>query len=180
MNLQYINETSEDFTPEQITEIDKTHSIIFSIPTQYPNLMGNDDDFIYFTNVYSFQPHSLKMINDSEVAYEYKPQMKICYPKGIIFNFYEKPSEKSVISNIFTNFDRVKTYGDNRLINSISFSIYFDRTRLKKYEISLIDISQMKIVTDFKYSVFAEQEVENIYIINNTFVYSDFEKHFCV
>lgn len=176
MKLTYLNE--ENFEPEDFTTIDKEHSIVFAIPTYYNNV-SNNDDFVFISNTHSFQPNSLKMSNENLLIYNFKPQIKLLYPKGVIFNFKELPTTKPIINIVYPILDRIRNYDSFNISNHLSFTVYIDKLQIKKYETSLIDINQFKIAIDYQYSIFAENEVENIYIINNTFVFSDFEKHFC-
>jgi hypothetical protein len=173
MEIIKIN-NDENFDPMQLVNIDKKSSIVFSTTESSHNIYHNDEN-MYITTHKPIDVYSLKL-HGTDFKYDHDPNMRITIPKGMSIDFVEAMSSNPLLKKIYPNMIEFYKYQDYKLINNFTLTLCIDRHRLGR-RVRIIS-GDILINLVFSYEILAKYEVQQIYIIQNNFVYTHFVDHF--
>ncbi len=175
MNIIKIK-TREDeiFDSEKVSNIDLTKNIIISSMEHQLNFTY-DDELLYLTLYNDITINTQKIVENKTII-NYNPHIKWCIPKGIILIFDEYFSNTSIIDKIHINCDKV----DNKIswLINYNFQLFINRNRCKNF-VKLNNGSKI-LTVDFNYGPFCDFDIENIYIIQNDYIFQEFINHFSI
>jgi hypothetical protein len=150
------------------------NSIIICIHENNKNILFENKS-IYLVNPSEILFSNQRILSNNYTVVNYNPNMKFCIPLDISLTFKEPEREKTYINKIYPNINYIIKSGEITLV-SYTFSVFIDRERTK--EMNRVLRYEKFIEVGFEYKPFAENAIENIYLIQNNFCFQEFEQHF--
>jgi len=168
-------EIGEDFDPVEIAKIDLETSVVACFTERNTNLVC-DNKSIYLTNPLDMSFNKHKILINNFTIFTYAPNVRWSIPNDVLLQYQESSKhEFEYFSTIYKEIVYQEIFDKNTLIGH-SFNIYVDRERSRKK--GRIKKSETLLEVDFGYKPLATKAIENFYIIQNSYCFQEFEKHF--
>lgn len=176
VNFVNVPNTDDSDFSDTISNIDFNKSIVLCTNTYEKNIIYDKSCRVSFISVHPIPFTNYTTINEFTL-FDYVPKVKICHPIGVNVNFIE-PYDMPYYNKIYTLNDR--SFNSKCILHSkVRTIIYLDRAIFKHTKKPLaIPKNKMILSLDFSYNINATEQIENIYYIQDTFVYDDFLNHF--
>ena len=175
--MNIITLDTETFSPDLIQDINfRTSIVICSLENNVNFLLQNNDRLYLLNNKNDIIFNNLKMIENSVCILEYNPHIRWCVPKGVDVVFKEPHKIKSFYKNIYTNHLEIDSDPIQHDILNINFCIHLDKDRCKEKQ--KIYNGERLFEIDINYGPFTEEAVEEIYLLQNNYIFQEFKKHF--
>ena len=174
--MNIITLDQETFAPDILHDINlKTSIVICALETNINFLLYNNDRLYLMNNRNDIIFNNLKTIGNTISIFDYNPHIKWSVPKGVNLNFVEPRKMKAVFNKIHTNYLEVDSDPLTHDLLNISFCVYVDKERAK--ETPVIHTADRLFEINIDYNSFVEDAVEEVYILQNNYVFQEFKKH---
>jgi len=173
--INVINKNDSEFV-ETINNIDTSKNIIIASHTYEKHISYDSMRRVSFqaTSPISFTNYTT--IGECAV-YEYRPKIKMCHPIGVEAQFIE-PYDVYYYNKIYTN-NSIYFSANCVLYDSITTVLYIDRILFKQFKKPMSINTGAKILSlNFTYNINMASMIENIYYIQDNFVFENFLDHF--
>lgn len=161
---------------DNIASINLDTSIIISTRKQEQNIIFDQLRKITFVATDKIAFTNYTSINENAVL-DLSLKCKICYPKHVDIN-YVAPFGCHYYNAIYPNYDHVIN-DNNILLYNIRSVLYIDKNIFRYLKKPLSFQKADKLLSlDIKYSINSINQILNIYLIKDDFIFNSFNDHF--
>ena len=181
---------SHQITPDFLSSLETDKNIIMVVHPNHKNIITESKSFpdrlqIRLSKDINLSSNDIINISTSALSTTIRPNLKISYPVGILINFSEfmENPNQDVFWKMYKSCDSWLAYkndniGDHNIIENIKFVMYMDTIQMRESGLQMI-LRENTPIIDFYFTYYIQTvkemaPIENIYLIIDDQVYSDF------